>query len=60
MSTGRQVDHLVWAIAEARRQRAEDQDRRLVESEVRPQGSYRVGDGFVTEWQSADVVSLSL
>ena len=60
MSTGRQVDYLFWAVAEARRQRARDQDRPAAESPARPQGSYRVGDGFVTEWQSAEGLSLSL
>ena len=59
MSTGRQVDHLFWAVAEARRLRAQDQDRRVFESEVRSRGPYRPGDGFVTEWQSAEAVSVS-
>ena len=44
MSTGRQVDYLCWAV---------------VESEVRCPASYRVGDGFVTEWQPAAGLSLS-
>lgn len=43
MSTGREVGYLFCAVAEARRQVAQDPDRRVVESEVRPQGLHRAG-----------------
>ena len=59
MSTGRQVDHLFRAVAEARRLRAQDESRRAVESDVLSRDRYRPGDGFVTEWQSAEAVSAS-
>ena len=60
MSTGRQVDHLFWAVAEARRLRVQDEDRRVVESDLRsPRGPYWHGDGFVTEWQSSEAVNAS-
>ncbi len=58
MSTGRQVDHLLWAVAEARRLRMQEEVRRVVGSDLRSGGPWR-GDGFVTEWQSAEEVSLS-
>ena len=60
MTTGRQVDYLLWAAAEARRQRAQEVDRRAVEPDVQPRNPCWSGDGFVTEWQSAEEVSLSL
>ena len=59
MSTGRQVDHLFWAVAEARRLRVEHEARRVVESDLRSRGPYRRGDGFVTEWQSSEAVNAS-
>ncbi len=59
MTMGRQVDQLFWAVAEARRLRAQDQVRRVVETDLRFREPYRPGDGFVTEWQSAEAVSLS-
>ncbi|MDQ3896358.1 MAG: hypothetical protein M3326_03735 [Actinomycetota bacterium] len=57
MATGRQVDHLFWAVAEARRQRAEEEERRL-EAGLLTRSPSGLEDGFVTEWQSADPVSL--
>ena len=60
MSTGRQVDYLFWAVAEARRLRTAEEDGRAVEPDVRGREPYRLGDGFVTEWQSPEGVSLSL
>ncbi len=59
MSTERQVDQLFWAVAEARRLRFQDQGGRAVESDVGSREPYRPADGFVTEWQSPEVVSLS-
>ena len=60
MSTGRQVDHLFWAVAEARRLRVQDEHRRVVESSsLRSRGRYWHGDGFVTEWQSSEAVNAS-
>ncbi len=59
MSTGRQVDHLLWAVAEARRLRIQDEVRRVVESDLRSGGPYWRGDGFVTEWQSSEAVNAS-
>ena len=59
MSTGRQVDQLFWAVAEARRLRAEEEGRRVADRDLVVRDPYWPGDGFVTEWQSADEVSLS-
>ena len=59
MATGRHVDHLFWAVAEARRLRAEEERRRLLDRDPVARDSYWPGDGFVTEWQSAQEVSLS-
>ena len=59
MTTGRQVDHLFWAVAEARRLRVQDEHRPVVESDLQPRGPYRRGDGFVTEWQSSEAVNAS-
>ncbi len=60
MSTGRQVDHLFWAVAEARRLRGQDELGRGAGSDVPAREPYWPTDGFVTEWQSAEeVVSLS-
>ncbi len=57
MSTGRQVDHLFWAVAEARRLRIQEEVRRVVESDLRSGGPYRRGDRFVIEWQSSEAVN---
>ena len=59
MATGRQVDHLFCAVAEARRLRVDHEDRRVVESDLRSRGPYRRGDGFVTQWHSSAAVYAS-
>ena len=59
MATGRQVDYLFWAVAEARRLRGQDELGRGAGSAVRVREPNWPTDGFVTEWQSAEqVVSL--
>ncbi len=58
-ATGRQVDQLFWAVAEARRLRAEEEGRRILDRDLVTRDSKWPGDGFVTEWQSAEGVSLS-
>ena len=59
MMTGRQVDYLYWAVAEARRLRAEEQERRR-EPELLPRDAQGFLDGFVTEWQSSEGAVLPL
>ncbi len=59
MATGRQVDYLFWAVAEARRQRAAEEERR-VDADYLSRITSGLEDGFVTEWQSAEPASASL
>ncbi len=58
MATGRQVDHLFWAVAEARRQRAREEERRIA-ADFLTHTTRGAEDGFVTEWQSPEPVRLS-
>ena len=53
MGTAKQVDQLLWAVAEAHRLRNEQEERAaawLSRSEVNT-----ADEAFVTEWQPADV-----
>ena len=56
MSTERQVDRLLWAVAEAHRLRAEQEQRsaaRLAHLDLEVRS---LDEAFVTEWQPADQV----
>ena len=57
MATGRQVDYLFWAVAEARRQGVREEERRI-DADFLARSTRGAEDGFVTEWQSAEPVAL--
>jgi|GEM_PF-4666752 hypothetical protein len=53
MGTDKQVDYLLWAVAEAHRLRQEQEEQRSVASLPRFDPNL-CDEAFVTEWQPAD------
>ena len=56
MSTERQVDRLLWAVAEAHRLRTEQEQRSAARLAHLDREARSLDEAFVTEWQPADPV----